>query len=58
MEILYLVQLCFGLGIASGFSVLLYKVRFQLFGKLVQLFIPFVWGFAFFLKLLFKATWP
>ena len=58
MEILYLVQLCIGLGITIWFSILLYKVRFQLLGKLVQLFIPFVWGFAFFLKLLFRATWP
>jgi len=57
MEILYLAELFFGLGVAAWFFVLLYRVRFQLFEKLVQLFIPFVWGFAFFLKLLFKAIW-
>jgi hypothetical protein len=57
MDGVYLMSLSFGLGVAIIFSWLLFKVRYQLFGKLVQLFAPFVWGFAFMLKLLFKATW-
>ena len=57
MDMFYLAALLFGLGVALIFSWLLFKVRFQLFGKLVQLFVPFVWGFGFLLKLLFKAIW-
>jgi hypothetical protein len=54
---LELAPMWFGLGLSLLFAGLLFKVRFQLFEKLIVVFIPHFWSAAYLLKLLFKASW-